>query len=36
MPFRIAPVSRFFVVTVAEGTGAPDESVTTPMMLADT
>jgi hypothetical protein len=33
---RAAPVSVFFVVTVAAGTGAPDGSVTMPLMLAET
>jgi hypothetical protein len=36
MDLRTAPVSRFRTVTVAEGTGAPDGSVTSPVMLADT
>ncbi len=32
----IAPVSIFFVVTIAPGTAAPEASVTMPFMLADT
>src|SRR5260370_2105290 len=32
---RIAPVSRFFVFTAADGTGAPEGSVTVPLMLGD-
>src|ERR1700676_853619 len=34
--FRSAAVSRFLVVTLAAGTGAPDGSVTMPVMLAAT
>jgi hypothetical protein len=36
MLLRIAPVSRFFVFTSADGTGAPEGSVTVPLMLAET
>ena len=32
---RVAPVSRFLAFTVAVGTGAPDASLTMPVMLAD-
>src|SRR5258708_4911539 len=34
--FRKAPVSRFFALTAAAGTGVPEGSVTVPLMLADT
>src|SRR5258708_40251898 len=34
--FRRAPVSRFFAFTAAAGTGAPEGSLTVPLMLADT
>jgi len=33
---RTAPVSVFFAVILAAGTGAPDGSATIPLMLADT